>query len=414
MDASGVSGAAHSPQNRSPGSTAAPQFGQVLSSALAQPTQNFLPGLLSVPQFEQSVVAVPSTIGRRVTQAPSRSRVRGIVSAHGRRSGTARLESDLNTALGRRNDRLLVVALVGYAVLVVAIMFDRGIALTPDVLAVGFGLSAVLLGRGRLFLRDWIPFIALLLAYELMRGIADDTGLAVHVEGMVAADRAITFGAIPTQILQDALRPVSGMDPYAILATVVYMLHFALPLATGYVLWVWRRPQFYDFVAGLIVLSLAGFVTYLLIPAAPPWYAANAGALDGPTGTPLIQYLKPAAFEEIARSLGFDGKYLYSMAFGSVNPNLVAAFPSLHVAYPFLTFLALRRAFGRIGWLAFGYTLLVAFSVIYTGDHWLVDVLAGMAYAYVAFYLVVDSPDWLRARAAKTWASISAFRPLRR
>jgi membrane-associated phospholipid phosphatase len=327
---------------------------------------------------------------------------------------TERSDADLIPALGRRNDRLLVVALLGYAVLVVVIMFDRGIALTPDVLAVGFGLSAVLLGRGRLFLRDWIPFIALLLAYELMRGIADDTGLAVHVEGMVAADRAISFGLIPTQVLQEALRPATGLDPYAIMATVVYMLHFALPLATGYVLWVWRRPQFYDFVAGLIVLSLAGFVTYLLIPAAPPWYAADAGALTGANGVPVIDYLKPAAFEEIARALGFDGQYLYSLAFGSVNPNLVAAFPSLHVAYPFLTFLALRRAFGRVGWLAFGYTLLVAFSVLYTGDHWLVDVVAGMAYAYVAFYLVVDSPAWLRARIERIGADLAAFRPWRR
>ncbi len=307
-----------------------------------------------------------------------------------------------------------MVAMLGYALLVVVIMFERGLALTPDVLAVAFGLSAVILGRGRLFLRDWIPFIALLLAYELMRGIADDTGLSVHVQDMAIAERLLTFGALPTHILQSALRPATGTDPFAILATTVYMLHFALPLATGYVLWVWRRPQFYDFVAGLIVLSLAGFVTYLLIPAAPPWYVARAGGLAGPDGAPLIEYLKPAAFEEIARALGFDGKYLYSMAFGSVNPNLVAAFPSLHVAYPFLTFLALRRAFGRVGWLAFGYAVLVAFSVIYTGDHWLIDVIAGMAYAYVAFYLVVDSPPWLRARIDRAWSTVSSFRPRRR
>ncbi|TFG67236.1 MAG: inositol phosphorylceramide synthase [Thermomicrobiales bacterium] len=323
---------------------------------------------------------------------------------------TARIDSDLIPLLSRRNDRLLTVALIGYAVLVVAIMFDRGIALTPDVLAVAFGLSAVLLGRGRLFLRDWIPFIALLLAYELMRGIADDTGLTVHVEDLVLADRIISFGAIPTQVLQEALRPDTGTDPFAILATVVYMLHFALPFVTGYVLWVWRRPQFYDFVAGLIVLSLAGFVTYLLIPAAPPWYAADAGALAGPDGAPVIEYLKPAAFEELAKALGFDGRYLYSLAW-SASPNLVAAFPSLHVAYPFLAFLALRRAFGRVGWLAFGYTVLVSFSVLYTGDHWLIDVVAGIAYAYVAFYLIVDSPAWLRVRTDRLWSAVTARLP---
>lgn len=300
-----------------------------------------------------------------------------------------------------------MVALLAYALLVVVIMFQRGLALTPDVLAVAFGLSAVLLGRGRLFLRDWIPFVALLLAYELMRGVADDTGLAVHVEDLVRADRFVSFGAIPTQVLQDALRPETGLDLIAIGATVVYMLHFALPLVTGYLLWMWRRPQYYDFVASLILLSLTGFMTYLLIPAAPPWYAADAGVLAGADGAPVIAYLKPAAFELLAEALGFDGRFVYSFAFGGVNPNLVAAFPSLHVAYPFLTFLALRRAFGRIGWLAFGYTLLVTFSVIYTGDHWIVDAIAGMAYAYVAYYAVVESPPWARARAEHAWASLT-------
>jgi PAP2 superfamily len=298
--------------------------------------------------------------------------------------------------LARRNDRLLVAGVLAYAAFVVALMVVGGVAITPDVLAVAFGLAAVLLGRGRLFLRDWLPFIVLLLAYELMRGIADDAGLPLHAGDLATADRIVAFGLLPTQVLQDALRPASGLDGIAIAATIVYMLHFALPLATGFVLWLWRRPQYYDFVAALILLSLAGFATYLLLPAAPPWYLANRGLLDGPDGQPIVAYLKPGAFETLAGALGFDGRYLYSLAFGSVNPNPVAAFPSLHVAYPFLAFLVLRRAFGRIGWLAFGYTLVVAFSVVYTGDHWVIDALAGVAYAYVAYYAVVHAPARLR------------------
>lgn len=150
-------------------------------------------------------------------------------------------------------------------------------------------------------------------------------------------------------------------------------------------------------------------MTFLLLPAAPPWYVANHGLLDGPDGRPVIAYLKPGAFETLATALGFDGRYLYSFAFGSVNPNSVAAFPSLHVAYPFLAFLVLRRAFGRVGWLALGYTALVAFSVVYTGDHWLVDGLAGISYAYVAFYAVVHAPgrlpEWRPSGIAGTrWA----------
>ncbi len=293
--------------------------------------------------------------------------------------------------LGRRNERLLMALVLGYSALVVVLMFLRGIEITPDVMAVAFGLGAVILGRGRLFLRDWLPFVALFLAYELMRGLADNVGLPVHIVDMVTAERLVAFGQVPTELLQNALHPATGVDLVAEIATVVYMLHFALPLVTGFILWVWRRAHYYDFVAALILLSLWGFVTFVLIPTAPPWYAAQVGALNGPNGHAAISYLKPGAFNTLASFFGFKADYIYTYAFYDVNPNGFAAWPSLHVGYPFLSFLVLRRAFGRIGWVAFAYTLVVAFSVMYTGDHWLIDCIGGAAYAYVSYYLITHA-----------------------
>ena len=300
-----------------------------------------------------------------------------------------------------------MLGLVGYVVLVVALMIERGVGITPDVLAVAFGLGAVVLGRGRLFLRDWIPFVALLLAYELMRGVADETGIGVHIGDMVSAERLFAFGTVPTQLLQEGLAHVSpGPDPSrsrprsCTCSTSPCHSRRASSCGCG------AASSTTTTSRASSVLSMAAFITYLLIPAAPPWFAANEGALSGPDGRPLIDYLKPVAFEQLAQALGFEGQYLYSFAFGGVNPNLVAAFPSLHVAFPFLAFLALRRAFGRIGWLAFGYTLLVAFSVIYTGDHWVIDLVAGLAYAYVAHYLVVHTPAIVRERAETAWRTV--------
>jgi len=48
-----TSGAAHSPQNFSPGRLAAPHDGQAAASGAAHSEQNFRPGRFSVPQFEQ-------------------------------------------------------------------------------------------------------------------------------------------------------------------------------------------------------------------------------------------------------------------------------------------------------------------------------------------------------------------------
>ena len=77
------------------------------------------------------------------------------------------------------------------------------------------------------------------------------------------------------------------------------------------------------------------------------------------------------------------------MLFGSINANPVAAMPSLHAAYAFLTFLVLRRAFGAIGWLALAYFLFVALTVVYTADHYLIDILAGVAYAAAAYLVML-------------------------
>ncbi|HEX2883183.1 MAG TPA: phosphatase PAP2 family protein [Candidatus Limnocylindria bacterium] len=296
----------------------------------------------------------------------------------------------------QRTERWLITGVIGYAGLVVALMFAGGLRITPDVLVVALGLVAVLLGRTRLFLRDWIPFVVIFLAYELMRGIADDAGFPVHVEDVAAIELAIFGGTLPTAWLQERMAPAEGVGAAAIVATVLYMLHFALPVATGFLLWVWRRPRYHDYLAAFVLLSFAGFVTFLLLPVAPPWLAAQWGVLIGTDGEPLLRYLKPDAFAAIAEFLGYpDGNELSSYVFYGVNPNGVAAFPSLHAGYPFLSFLVLRQAFGRIGYLALAYAAAVWWAIVFTGDHYVVDVVAGIAYAWAVYLVAPRIGGWI-------------------
>jgi hypothetical protein len=298
--------------------------------------------------------------------------------------------------LGRRNDRILLWAVGAYIVLLSALMLVRGVSITPDVLLVAFGLAAVLLGRGRLFLRDWIPFIGLFFAYELMRGYADNLGLAIHVTDVLAIERALFFGLVPTQVLQDAFHPATGPDVLASVATVFYFLHFPLPIAVGFFLWLRRRRVYYDYVAALILLAMAGFATYVLLPVAPPWWAAQHGYLPGPDGAPAILYLKEQGFDQLASLFGFEGRYIYSYTIYDINPNQVAAFPSLHAAFPFLGFLFARRAFGRISWILLVYSVFVWLSIVYLADHYVVDILGGLAYAGLAYWAVIHAPGWFR------------------
>jgi len=309
---------------------------------------------------------------------------------------TEATEAAETAQLGRRNDRILLWAVAAYIVVLSALMLVRGVSITPDVLLVAFALAAVLLGRGRLFLRDWIPFIGLFFAYELMRGYADNIGLAIHVTDVLDLERLLFLGHLPTQVLQDALHPSSGPDVLASVATVFYFLHFPLPIAVGFFLWLRRRRVYYDYVAALILLAMAGFATYVLLPVAPPWWAAQHGYLPGPDGQPAIVYLKEQGFDQLASLFGFEGHYIYSYTIYDINPNQVAAFPSLHAAFPFLAFLFARRAFGRPGWLLLGYSICVWLSIVYLADHYVVDILGGLAYAALAYWAVIHAPARLR------------------
>jgi membrane-associated phospholipid phosphatase len=302
-------------------------------------------------------------------------------------TGEAVSEAKPHAHLGRRNDRLLLLAVAAYAILLSFLMIARGISVTPDVVAVGFGLAALLLGRGKLFLRDWIPFVALFFAYELMRGYADKFGLPIHVTDVISLERIIGLGGLPTQFLQGLFHSgaASSPDNLATVSVIFYFLHFPLPLAIGFLLWLHQRRVYYDFVAALIVLSMAAFVTYLLLPVAPPWWADKFGYASG------ILHLRDNGFQGLVHLFGF-GNYFYSNNVYGISPNDVAAFPSLHAAYPFLAFLFARRAFGRPGWLMLAYAACVWFAIVYLGEHWVVDIIGGVIYASAAYFVVMHGP----------------------
>ena len=298
--------------------------------------------------------------------------------------------------LHRRNDRILLLSIAAYVLVLSGLMIASGVSVTPDVMLIALGLAAIILGRGRLFIRDWVPFIGLFLAYELMRGYADDFNRVIHSADILSLERTLFGGLLPTQVLQDALHPATGVDPWAIAGTILYFLHFPLPIAVAFLLWVRRRRAYYDYVAALILLSMVTFATYLFLPVAPPWWAAQHGLIPGPDGAPAIQYLKAQGFNDLARIFGFEGRYIYTYTIYEINPNQVAAFPSLHAGYPFLAFLFARRAFGKAGWLMLAYAACVWFAVVYLADHYVIDVLGGIAYASAAYMAVVHAPGWFR------------------
>ncbi len=299
--------------------------------------------------------------------------------------------------------RWLVVAwVVGLLVFIATrgVPFER----TIQTLWILLGLYAVNFGRPwRSQVRivvDWLPFVGFLMLYDITRGFADVLGRPIHVTEPLNAEKWLFNGLVPTQWLQEHLYHVQ-VQWYDLLVAIVYCSHFVVVWAYAAVLYVTHRQRWGQWARRILLLSYAGLLTYILYPAAPPWYAAQVGLLDG------VHRIASRGFEAMHLR---SASALISQAQGQGNDY--AALPSLHGAFTaMLTVFLWPRLprWGRV--LMVLYTLAMGFSLVYGGEHYVVDLLMG--YAYVAAVLVAC---WWwermrdRQRAAKA-ARVAAERP---
>lgn len=232
-----------------------------------------------------------------------------------------------------------------------------------DFLVLCLFICAAYIKRAQRFMKDWFPFVALLMAYGTMRGITDNIANIVHVTEPIKAELCL-FGTIPTVMLQQFYRtPILDW-----VGALFYSLHFLVPFVFGFVLWNRSSENYRKYTVALLITSYSALITFLAYPSAPPWFGIDAERIlfqmDGVIGVPL-----------------------YATIYGFIAPNPFAAIPSLHAAYPWLIFLyAIKikriKAFPLL-FFPFG----VWFSTVYLGEHYVVDLIAGVIYSTVAYFL---------------------------
>ncbi len=282
---------------------------------------------------------------------------------------------------GVKKPNTIVVILLGYLIVVIGLMMAKGIFITPDRLLIFILFAALVMGRLRGFIRDWIPFVILILAYEMLRGFADNTGISLNMANLVAWEIGI-FGFIPTEYLQQKFYYYNSLNWYDFTATIIYFLHFPLPILVAFFFWIKNKHQYYKFVTALIVVSFAAFITFVLFPAAPPWYAAKEGIIS-------VQKIVNTVMDQ----LGWNRNLTYY--YSHLNPNSVAAMPSLHAAYAWLAFLSLATFSKKYGILFIIYPFLSWISSIYLGEHYVIDIIIGVLYAS-AVYFMVYRLQWIK------------------
>lgn len=267
---------------------------------------------------------------------------------------------------------------------------------TPDTLFVVLLALAIVFGKARAFLYRFVPFIGLLLVYDSFRGIADNLNKSVHFTTMINFDRFLFGGTLPTAWLQHLWwhGHVSWYDFYFYF---FYTIHFLAPVLVALLIW-WKRDKLYwTYMWGFIILSFAGFFTYLIFPAAPPWMAAQQGYIIEP-----IHRIS----SDIWYAMGITN---FSEVYSKLSPNEVAAVPSLHAAYPTLMLLFLARAFGwrRVWWLIF-YPISLWIGIVYLGEHYVFDTVLGIVYAFGAYFAAVRIFSWKQAGGLERLADQNA------
>jgi membrane-associated phospholipid phosphatase len=234
--------------------------------------------------------------------------------------------------------------------------------------------------------------------------------------------------------LQAHLYHPGHLEPWDVLAAAMYMLHFLAPLVAGFLLWMTNRALFQKFAITFVIVAVAGFTTYILYPAVPPWMAAQPlvhvgngyrypweaahlfpGGLHGAWAhahvyLPGVQNL----FNTVIN--GWYNPYHgnISLRFLHMHYDNVGAVPSEHAAYPLLFFLFLRRQFGRSAYLVLVYIAAVLFAITYLGQHYMIDAVVGFAYAIAGYVLVMHVAPLVAAQLRRTRQGRDTARPARR
>ena len=181
-------------------------------------------------------------------------------------------------------------------------------------------------------------------------------------------ERLLFFGHYPGAVLQGVTPDGPIHNALTFVATAVYLCHFIFPFGVALVLWHINRVQFRRFTTALIGMSFLAFLIYLIAPTAPPWYAQSQGVLC-------------CIHDWVSNSL----PTAWSPIYNAFDSNSFAAFPSLHAAYPFLGYLAVREISPRGGRVVLGWTILVWIVVVFLGEHYVVDIIGGVALSAAAW-----------------------------
>jgi membrane-associated phospholipid phosphatase len=239
-------------------------------------------------------------------------------------------------------------------------------------------LALASLASTRAALVPWSIYILGFLVFVDLRMISAEALFPARFDYVIVAERALFLGQIPSVVLQNAYYRLGAPSPLDIALIGVHFSFFLVPHATAIWVWAARPALFSRYIGSLVATCWVGLITAFLVPTAPPWLAGARGHI--PQVHRIMRDVVMGATPES-----------YGAGLRAVGENDVAAMPSLHMALTVLVALVAARAgraAGIAGWI---YAAAMALALVYLGEHYVVDLVAGAALAWVVWRLCSSS-----------------------
>ena len=284
----------------------------------------------------------------------------------------------------QHSSRIFILLPAVFVAILLVFFLVHGVIPGPEIIILCFFIYAAYHKWSNRFVRDWVPLVLIFLSYEAMDAIVGSLSGDVHVEQPVALELRL-FGAIPTLVLQQLFR--SPFLDY--LGVFFYSLHFIAPVVFAFLLWKYYPRDYPKYVLALAIGTYGALVTFLVYPVAPPWYALTyAHGWNGAQATRILL--------QVDQNLGLP---FYRTIFDLVSSNKFAAFPSLHAMYPWLISLYALKIKKTRALPILLFPAGVWFSVVYLGEHYVIDIIGAVIYGTCAFFLTEKlAPLFLKTR----------------
>jgi len=242
---------------------------------------------------------------------------------------------------------------------------------SADKSAVSRLLSRVPLPQGHIsrFIFELSVILIGYVAYQLARGVVEGGRVELafsNADALIGIERSLgIFWEARAQAL------IIGNDFLVDFFNWIYIWGH-LPVVGALAIWVYffRRPIFARYRNAFIISGIIGLFFFILVPMAPPRFITGEGFVDTITLNDKVYHALQAP--------GFVNQY--------------AAMPSLHLGWNLLVGVAVFETAKAWFWRAFGLfmPLPMLAGIIFTGNHYFLDAVAGVAVAVTALWLATQ------------------------